>query len=80
MAYNYTGRTFTLQMGKISGEKVTAWWYDARTGDAYKIGEYPNQGDVSFDPPGTKHDGNDWVLVLDDVSKRFSEPGATLVR
>ncbi|MFC1569422.1 putative collagen-binding domain-containing protein [bacterium] len=43
----------------MSGEKVIAWWYDTRTGEAYKQGEYKNEGSVSLDPPGVKHNGND---------------------
>lgn len=76
MAYIYTGREFTIQMGKISGEKLNAWWYDTRTGEAHKIGEFENKGAVKFDPPGVKYNGNDWVLVLDNASKKFGKPGA----
>lgn len=78
MAYTYTGREFTVQMGKISGEKVTALWYDTRKGQSNNIGEYPNTGSVSFNPPGDKKDGNDWVLVLDNVSKKFGKPGTAI--
>ena len=70
-----TGREFTIQMGKISGENVNAWWYDTRTGEAYKIGEYENKGSIRFDPPGVKYNGNDWVLVLDNAAKMFGKPG-----
>jgi len=48
---DYAGQ-FTIQMGKISVEKVIAWWYDTRTGEAYKLGKYTNEGSVTFDPPG----------------------------
>jgi hypothetical protein len=75
MAYTYTGREFTLQMGKIAGEKVNAWWYDTRTGEAMRIGEFDNKGSVKFDPPGIAYNGNDWVLVLDNASKEFNIPG-----
>ena len=67
MVYNYTGRDFTVQMGKISGKKVRAWWYDPRTGEASEIGVYKNKGSLTFDPPGVKYNGNDWVLVIDSI-------------
>ena len=51
-------------MGKISGEKVIAWWYDTRTDEAYKPGKYANEGSVTFDPPGAKHEGNDWEYYI----------------
>lgn len=78
MAYTYTGREFTIQMGKIAGKKVHAWWYDTRTGEAYSIGEYDNTASVSFDPPGVKHNGNDWVLVLDNTARKFDRPGIVM--
>ena len=75
MAYTYTGRDFTVQMGKISGEKVNAWWYDTRTGEAIQIGEFENSESIKFNPPGVKYNGNDWVLVLDNAANEFSKPG-----
>ena len=75
LAYTHTGRIFTLNLGRISGDAVKAWWFDPRTGAAHSIGEFPNAGEIRFDPPGTQYDGNDWVLVLDDVSKAFAAPG-----
>lgn len=74
MAYTYTGRDFTIQMGHISGKKVNAWWYNPRTGEATNVGEYKNEGKVTFNPPGIKENGNDWVLVLDDISSNFDAP------
>ncbi|MDP2038549.1 MAG: glycoside hydrolase family 140 protein [Ignavibacteria bacterium] len=75
MAYTYTGRNFKIQLGIISGTKVNAWWYNPRTGLAAKIGTFNNKGIMSFNPPGEKANGNDWVLVLDDVSQKFKAPG-----
>ncbi|WP_255070443.1 glycoside hydrolase family 140 protein [Lacihabitans sp. LS3-19] len=77
-AYTFTGREFTLNMGKISGKKVNAWWYDTRTGEAYAIGTFANIGTLNFNPPGEKFNGNDWVLVLDDSSKKFKKPGVSI--
>jgi hypothetical protein len=79
-AYTYTGRSFTLQMGKISGDKVHAFWYDPRNGTTKPIGTFNNIGSVKFDPPGKNRNGNDWVLVIDDISQAFPEPGSTIYR
>jgi len=78
MAYSANGRDFTLQMGKITGGEVNAWWYDPRTGEAHSIGRLANRGSHRFNPPGEKHRGNDWVLVLDDASLGFKAPGSSL--
>jgi hypothetical protein len=69
------GRTFTVQLGKITGREVVAWWFDPRNGTAVRIGQFPNTGSREFDPPGDPRRGNDWVLVLDDGSKGYGAPG-----
>jgi hypothetical protein len=73
--YTYTGREFDVELGKITGEKVKAWWYNPRNGKAELLGYFENNGVRCFDPPGLKEEGNDWVLVLDDAAKKFSVPG-----
>jgi len=70
------GQNVPVVMGKVSGEKVKAWWFDPRTGDAKQIGTFENKGTRQFDPPGEKARGNDWVLVLDDAGKQFAKPGS----
>jgi hypothetical protein len=74
-AYVYTGRSFTLNLGRISGDRVRAWWYSPRNGHVREIGEIENTGRREFDPPAEPYEGNDWVLILDDVSKNFPPPG-----
>jgi hypothetical protein len=66
-AYTYTGRKFSMNMGKISGAKVKASWYSPRDGKYTAIGTFANKGVQSFDPPGEQKDGNDWVLVLEGI-------------
>lgn len=74
MVYAPIGRPFTVVMDKIAGPKVKAWWFNPRNGKATAIGTFPNTGTRKFAPPD---DGEllDWVLVLDDESKNFPEPG-----
>ncbi|MBT8459978.1 MAG: glycoside hydrolase family 140 protein, partial [Boseongicola sp.] len=76
--YAATGRSFTLNLGKISGTTLVAWWFDPRTGSVAQIGKIRNSGTKLFDPPGTPGRGNDWVLVIDDAEKGFRAPGADL--
>jgi hypothetical protein len=73
--YTWSGKPFRVQMQKISGDKVRAWWYDPRTGNAQQTGAFDNKGTRDFHPPGKPAPGNDWVLVLDDLSKQFGTPG-----
>jgi hypothetical protein len=74
MVYVPTGRAFKVRMDKISGGKVKAWWFNPRNGEATAIGEFPNTGEREF-IPATKGEDLDWVLVLDDASKKFLPPG-----
>lgn len=64
LIYSYTGRKITANMGKISGDKVIASWYNPRNGKITKIGTFDNKGTKEFQPSGKKEDGNDWVLIL----------------
>lgn len=66
-AYTYTGRIFSMNMGKITGAKVKASWYSPRDGKYTSIRTFANKGVQSFDPPGEQKDGNDWVLVLESA-------------
>jgi len=75
MVYAPVGRKFKVRMDKISGSKVKAWWFNPRNGEAKLIGEFPNIGEREFLPPDAG-EHLDWVLVLDDASKPFAEPGA----
>jgi len=67
------GKPVTISLGKISGDKVQAWWMDPREGTHLPIGEIPNTGTREFVPPSADAD---WVLVLDDASRKFAMLGA----
>jgi hypothetical protein len=63
--YDYTGRNFKINMGKIEGTKVKATWYNPTNGNKIKLGSFDNKGLKNFDPPDAEKDGNDWVLILE---------------
>ncbi len=68
------GQTVTVDTAALSGERLKAWWYDPRTGEAAAIeGEFPVGGKLTFTTP---EQGPDWVLVLDDAARGYGEPGA----
>ena len=72
--YSAAGRPFTVTMGRISGAREKAYWYNPRNGTSWEIGTFDNTGTREFTP---QHDGlgSDWVLVLDDAGRRYSPPG-----
>ncbi|KAF0192878.1 MAG: hypothetical protein FD165_648 [Gammaproteobacteria bacterium] len=74
-----------LDLSRLSGASVRAWWYNPRDGLVYDGSGQPSAapfGNFStastsqvFDPPGFDA-AQDWVLVLDDVDRNFPAPGA----
>jgi hypothetical protein len=74
MVYAPVGRSFKVRMDVIKGPKVKAWWFNPRDGKARAIGTFANSGEREFTPPD-KGEMIDWVLVLDDVAKKYPAPG-----
>ncbi|HMG94417.1 MAG TPA: glycoside hydrolase family 140 protein [Chryseolinea sp.] len=72
MIYLPQNKPVTVDLGKVSGGKKNAWWYDVRNGKATKIASGGSKGSKTFTPP---KEGVDWVLVIDDASKNFTLPG-----
>jgi hypothetical protein len=75
IAYSPYGWPMEIDLGKIAGERVRAWWFDPRTGVATEIGTFEGAAKKTFDPPGGGGRGNDWVLVVDDATAGFPAPG-----
>lgn len=72
LAYVPTPRTVTIDMSMVAGGAgAHAWWYNPRDGSAIELGSLANDGSQQFTPP----DAEDWVLVVDDASRGFPEPG-----
>jgi hypothetical protein len=63
--YTYNGRNIKVKMGKIDGVKISASWFNPRSGKITFIGDYENTGTRNFNPPGKIKNGIDWVLVLE---------------
>lgn len=73
MAYTYTGRNFKVNMGKLGFKAARAFWFNPSTGAQTKIKLSRYTGIVSFDPPGSPANGNDWVLVIEPASSNISK-------
>jgi hypothetical protein len=74
--YLPSGKTnVTINTGKLSGEKLVAWWYDPRTGKAKMSGDFAKADTREFTTPSGGTD-DDWVLVLDDAAKKYPVPGS----
>jgi hypothetical protein len=71
LSYLPTQRALTIDLTKVSSEKVAASWFNPRTGEVTSLGEFIDKTRHAFEPPA----GGDWVLVLDDAAKKFPAPG-----
>ncbi len=78
MIYSEQGDSFAVNLQLLSGKKITAWWFDVRSGRSIKIGTMEKKDRQWFYPP-SKGKGNDWVLVLDDDSKKYKAPDESYI-
>ena len=74
MAYLPQGGSITIDLSKLTGEILRAYWFDPRNGKVKPIGEYPSRGKREFKTP-TSGRIADWVLVVDDASRDYPPPG-----
>jgi hypothetical protein len=75
--YSASGKPFTVDLSKLSGERIKASWYDPRTGELKGAETLKKEGTHEFKPP-TEGKGNDWVLILDDEAKGYRGPGRSV--
>jgi hypothetical protein len=63
--YTCNGSTMKVNLEKLNWDKLKASWFNPRNGTFSEIGTYEAKAIKTFDPPGEKTDGNDWILILD---------------
>ena len=71
--YSASGKQFTVDLSKLTCERLHTWWFDPRTGAATDAGDLARDGKKDFTPPSSGR-GNDWVLVLDDAARKYNMP------
>ncbi len=74
MVYAPVGRPFTVRLSRIAAAKIVAWWFNPRTGQATRIPAFDKTETRSFTPPDPG-EALDWILVIDDASKKYPPPG-----
>ncbi len=65
--YDYSGRSFSLNLKSFNWKNLKISWYNPRNGDTQGIRNLKNMGIMQFNPPGNIGDGNDWVLIIDAI-------------
>lgn len=74
MVYVPVGRPFRVNLDVLTGQEVTAWWFDPRNAESRIAQVFRQKGEAEFQPPAAG-ELLDYVLVLDDASKGFGAPG-----
>lgn len=64
VVYVPTGETVVVSLDRLSGDSITASWYDPRSGVLKLIEVLNNKVQATLVPPGDPGINNDWVLVL----------------
>ncbi len=70
LSYLPSKRELTIDLSKLAGERVAAFWFNPRTGVNHQIGEFTEKKLHAFTPPS---DG-DWVLMLVDKAEKLPAP------
>ncbi|MFZ0429647.1 MAG: putative collagen-binding domain-containing protein [Acidobacteriota bacterium] len=65
-----------MDKGVIRSRKIRETWFDPRYGVAYPLHAGDTTSIQTYTPP-TSGRGRDWVLILDDATAGFGEPGAS---
>jgi len=68
LVYSASDAQYILDLTKLRSKKVSVQWYNPRENTflKYEKNSYRNNNpNQTFNPPGNKGAGHDWVLVLD---------------
>jgi len=74
MIYLPAGKTITINTSFMKCAAINAWWFNPKDAGIQKIGKLERKDNMEFTSPTTGIE-NDWVLIIDDTSKNYKEPG-----
>ena len=69
--YIPTGAPITIDLDRLGGATIVAWWFDPRTGIGTQIRAAVGAKQDFVSPPF----GPDWVLVVEDAAAGYGPPG-----
>jgi len=74
MIYLPIGKTVSVNTSFLKASELAIWWFNPKNMETIKVGIVKNSGKLEITAPTTGIE-NDWVLIVDDASKKFKEPG-----
>lgn len=76
LVYMPNGEPVEVDLGKLAGKRLRAWWFNPRQNASQLIGEFKRAEHRRFEPP-FRGRNNDWVLVVDDASRELPRIGTS---
>lgn len=76
MVYSPTDKMLSVNTKCINATDLKILYFDPRTGETVKTFFYSNIGSIQAYPAENGKE-KDWVLIIEDLSKKFKEPGKT---
>ncbi len=58
-----------IHLEKLKESNIKASWSNPRNGEKTLFKSVKNKEPQLFEPPGREKEGNDWVLVLEEVEE-----------
>lgn len=74
MVYLPVGKSITINTSSMKCKEVQVWWFNPKDASIQNAGKFERNNTMQFSSPVTGS-GNDWVLVVDDASKKYKQPG-----
>ncbi|CAN5590519.1 glycoside hydrolase family 140 protein [soil metagenome] len=72
MIYLPVGKTFSINTANMP-DKLVVWWFNPKDASKHEPLTIDKKPVIEFTPPTTGF-GNDWVLILDDATKKYKAP------
>lgn len=74
MAYLSYGKETSFNTQKLKASKLKAWLFNPRDGCSISLGTFENTGSKTI-KPHSQGRGSDWVVIIEDAGKNYSDPG-----
>jgi len=75
IVYSSFGKPIHLRLNKLAADSINGTWYNPREGYSRMIPSFVNSRHVKVFVPPSSGTRTDWVLVLDDSTKPYPDPG-----
>ncbi len=78
--YTPSGNPVHVDLKKLEADTINGYWYNPREGTSSPVEEFANTKKVKAFVPPSSGPMVDWVLILDDKSKNYSDPAKTVLK